>query len=158
MPPEEIAIRPFSLTNSVLAQVIKIENASFKTDAYQIEDFQQVYCKCSELSIVAEIAGQIAGYMMTCLLPDRGHVFSLAVAPAYRRRGVGEALFRYTVDRLSEGGIGKIELEVRKTNEAGRSFWKQMGFVPVGTIPDFYDDGAEALQMRKSIGAGCCVR
>ncbi len=154
MLPAEITIRPFSLTHSDLVQVIKIENASFTTDAYQIEDFRQVYRKCSELSIVAEIAGQIAGYMMTCLLPDRGHIFSLAVTPAYRRRGVAEALFRYTVGRLSERGIEKIDLEVRKTNEAGCSFWGQMGFIPAGTIPDFYDDGAEALLMRKFIGAG----
>jgi ribosomal-protein-alanine N-acetyltransferase len=152
---EEISIRPFSLTNSDLAQVIKIENASFSTDAYQIEDFHHVYRKCCDLSIVAEISGQIAGYMMTCLLLDRGHIFSLAVAPAFRRRGVGEALLRYTVDRLNARGIGKIDLEVRKTNKAGRSFWEQMGFIPVDTIADFYDDGAEALLMRKFLGAGC---
>ena len=154
MPSEEFSIRPFSPTNSDLAQVIRIENASFTTDAYQIEDFQQVYHKCSELSIVAEIAGRIAGYMMTCVLSNRGHVFSLAVSPAYRRRGVGEALFRYTVDRLSERGIRRIELEVRRTNDVGRSFWNRMGFLPVVTIPDFYDDGAEALLMRKVIDAG----
>ncbi len=151
--PEEITIRPFSLTDSELEQLIKIENASFATDAYQIEDFRQVYLKCSELSVVAEIKGQIAGYMMTRRLPDRGNIFSVAVAPAYRRRDVGEALFRYTVNRLNDWGIAKIELEVRKTNETGASFWRRMGFLPVSTIPSFYDDGSEALLMRKFIGA-----
>jgi ribosomal-protein-alanine N-acetyltransferase len=149
----EITIRPFSLTDSELEQLVKIESASFVTDAYQIEDFRQVYLKCSELSVVAEIDGQIAGYMMTRRLPDRGNIFSVAVAPACRRRDVGGALFRYTVNRLNEWGIARIELELRKTNEAGASFWKRMGFVPVSTIPNFYDDGSEALLMRKFIGA-----
>ena len=146
---ERITIRPFTLTDSELQQLIEIENASFATDAYQVEDFRQVYLKCSELSVVAEIKGRIAGYMMTRRLPDWGDVFSLAVAPAYRRRDVGAALFRYTVNRLNEWGIARIELEVRKTNEAGASFWQRMGFVPVSTIPNFYDDGSEALLMRK---------
>ena len=152
--PQEITIKPFSLTDSELAQLVKIESASFTTDAYQVEDFRQVYRKCSELSVVAEIAGQIAGYVMTCRLPDRGNIFSLAVAPAYRRRHVGEALFSYTVNRLNEWGIEEVELEVRKANKAGTSFWKRLGFSAVCTLPDFYDDGAEALLMRKSIGPG----
>lgn len=153
VPPEAITIRPFSLTDPDLAQIIEIENASFAAEAYQIEDFQWAYRKCSELSMVAEIAGRIVGYVMTCPLRTRAHVYSLAVAPAYRGMGIGKALFSYTEYRLSERGIGKIELEVKKTNRAGRSFWRQMGFIDVGMIPDFYDDGAEAILMRKSIGA-----
>ena len=149
----EVTIRPLSPIDSELAQLLRIENASFATDAYQIEDFRNVYLKCSELSVVAEIEGQIAGYMMTRRLPDRGDIFSVAVAPAYRRRDIGEALFRYTTKRLNEWGIAKIELEVRKSNEAGTSFWTRMGFVPVSTIPCFYDDAAEAILMRKVIGA-----
>lgn len=154
MPTEVITIRSFSLTDPDLAQIIKIEDVSFPTDPYQIEDFQWAYRRCSELSIVAEIADQVVGYMMTSPLGARGHIYSLAVAPAYRRRGVAEALFSYTVDRLNERGIEKIELEVSRTNEAGCAFWEQMGFIAVGTIPDFYADGAEALLMRKFIGAG----
>jgi ribosomal-protein-alanine N-acetyltransferase len=147
----EITIRPLSLTDSELQQLMEIESASFVTDAYQIEDFRQVYLKCSELSIVAEIGGQLVGYMMTRRFPDRGNIFSVAVAPACRRRDVGGALFRYTVNRLNEWGIVRIELEVRKANDAGASFWKRMGFLPVSTIPNFYDDGSEALLMRKFI-------
>lgn len=153
MPTEAIAIRPFSLTDPDLAQIIEVENASFGAEAYQIRDFQWAYRRCSELSIVAEVAGQIVGYMMTCPLGTSGHIFSLAVAPAYRRKGVGEALFSYTEHRLSERGIEKIELEVKKTNNAGRSFWRRMGFMATGAIPDFYDDGAEAIVMRKFIGS-----
>jgi [ribosomal protein S18]-alanine N-acetyltransferase len=146
---EQIIIRPITLTDSELKRLLEIESASFVTDAYQIEDFRQVYLKCSELSVVAVIGGQIAGYMMTRRLFDRGDIFSIAVAPAYRRKDIGAALFRYTVNRLNEWGIARIELEVRKTNEAGASFWRRMGFEPVSTIPNFYEDGSEALMMRK---------
>ncbi|HEY5957986.1 MAG TPA: GNAT family N-acetyltransferase [Polyangiaceae bacterium] len=151
--PDAITIRPLSLEPDELAQLVSIENASFATDAYQLEDFRNVYCKCSELSVVAEIAGQIAGYMMTRRLPDSGNVFSLAVAPAYRRRDVGEALFRYTANRLADWGIQVIELEVRATNEAARAFWERMGFSHAGELPQFYEDGAEAILMRRSIAA-----
>lgn len=146
---EPITIRPFTLTDSELRQLREIESASFITDAYQIEDFRQVYLKCSELSVVAEVEGRIAGYMMTRRLLDRGDIFSIAVAPAYRRKDIGAALLRYTANRLNEWGIARIELEVRKTNVAGASFWQRMGFEPVSTIPNFYDDGSEALLMRK---------
>ncbi|RPI35064.1 MAG: N-acetyltransferase [Chloroflexota bacterium] len=146
----EIQIRQFSLADSDLNQILRIENASFlAVDAYSLEDIKRLHAVCAGLNIVADVDGEIAGYMMTCIHPDRGDIYSLAVNPAYRRKGIGEALFDYTLLKIKEKGLKKIELEVRKTNNGGKSFWERMGFFQVDTLPDFYEDGAEALLMRR---------
>jgi len=45
-----------------------------------------------------------------------------------------------------------IELEVRSTNIESIRFWENLGFFPLRTISNFYNDGTDALKMRKFIG------
>jgi ribosomal-protein-alanine N-acetyltransferase len=98
---------------------------------------------------VAESEGKIVGYMITCILSDKGDIVSIAVDPFYRRKGVGRALAEFTFKHLKLHQIKMVELEVRTTNSEGISFWKNLGFFPIGTIKSFYRDGADAFRMRK---------
>ena len=90
--------------------------------------------------------------MLTRILAGTGDLASLAIAPAYRRRGVGEALLAETERRLTACCVQEITLEVRQTNLSGLAFWQQMGFVSFGTLPAFYEDGEDAVRMRKRWG------
>lgn len=149
---EKIQVRQLNWDEADLNQIIKIENACFNSyDAYTREDFERWYHYNPDLCLVAEIEGRIAGYIMTRVLPEKGDLASLAISPAFRKLGVGTALFNCTARRVKEYGMDHIDLEVRKTNAAGFSFWKRMGFVPFGTLTAFYGDGEDAIQMRKKI-------
>jgi ribosomal protein S18 acetylase RimI-like enzyme len=57
----------------------------------------------------------------------------------------------YTLREMHASGITIVELQVRTTNPGGIRFWQHVGFSPSGILPNFYDDGAEALQMKKSL-------
>ena len=148
--PQEIRIRHFSIAD--LPRVLEIEPASFRmVDAWSKPIFRKWYRKCPDLFIVAEISGTIAGYMCTSIEQKTGEIESIAVDPAFRRQGVASALMDYTLREMQASGITTVELQVRTTNTGGIRFWQNAGFSPSGILPNFYDDGAEALQMKKSL-------
>src|SRR5665648_995001 len=101
---------------------------------------QEVVSQGPDLFIVAEISGTIAGYMCTSMEQKTGEIESIAVDPAFQRQGVASALMDYTLREMQASGITTVDLQVRKTNTGGIRFWQNVGFVPSGILPNFYDD------------------
>ena len=101
------------------------------------------------MCLVAVIGGRIAGDVISRIVDGRAELASMATHPSYQRRGVAEALLAETVRRIQARGIPQIDIEVRKANFIGLSFWKKMGFEVIGEHPGFYGDGEDAFNMRK---------
>ena len=147
---EEIRIRHFSIAD--LPRALEIEPVSFRmVDAWSKPIFRKWYRRCPDLFIVAEVSGTIAGYMCTSIEQKTGEIESIAVDPAFRRQGVASALMDYTLREMRASTVTTVELQVRTSNTGGIRFWQNLGFSPSGILPNFYDDGAEALQMKKSL-------
>jgi|UniRef100_A0A7C3SKG8 ribosomal-protein-alanine acetyltransferase len=138
-----------------LLELMRIELSSFPTDTFDEHIFFQLYESCRDLFLVAEAEGKIVGYSVTCIEWEgdtlMGHVHSIAVDPALRRRGVGRALMEETFRRLRSLGVSEVKLEVSVNNEAGLRFWQSLGFEPVGIKKEYYADGSDALVMRMKL-------
>lgn len=63
--------------------------------------------------------------------PGDGFVRELSVEPAYRRRGVGRALWLCAEARFRQAGTRIVYLTAE---EPGCAFWTRMGFAPTGEI------------------------
>lgn len=106
-------------------------------------------CGVTDTLLVCERAGAVAGYVLAApTSATAGRVISLAVAPAYRERGVGSALMAETLDLLAGKGIDEVELETRVSNDAAMALYEKFGFTVVGRKPGYYDDGEDAYLMR----------
>ncbi len=77
---------------------------------------------------IAELDGVLAGVILSGHDGRRGFIHHMAVAEAFRRRGVATALLGRALDALKDEGITKVALLVFRTNEAGNAFWEKMGF------------------------------
>lgn len=130
---------------------MEIEEHSFKTDAFSKGTFLELYNDFLDLFIVAEKDQHLRGYMITGYFNHGGHIISIAVEPSYRQKGIGKALARFTFEKLENRGVKKVDLDVRLTNERGLKFWKRLGFSPLRIIRRFYEDGEDALRMRKQL-------
>jgi len=58
----------------------------------------------------------------------RGLLHHVAVAPAFRKQGIGRQLVGACLDALKAEGIEKVILFVKADNAAGKAFWKNGGW------------------------------
>jgi len=71
---------------------------------------------------VAEVEGAIAGFVAwnSARQPDHGSIHLLAVAPAYRRRHVGQRLCRHAIDGMEAVGVRVVEVATGGRTAVGR--------------------------------------
>ena len=81
-----------------------------------------------ELFLVAALDGVPVGTVMGGYDGHRGWVYSVAVHPAHRRRGIGSELMRRLEDTLRELGCLKLNLQVRASNAEVIAFYEKLGF------------------------------
>jgi len=79
-------------------------------------------------SFVAEAEGEVVGCIMSGHDGRRGYLQHLAVAPSYRRRGLGRELVTRSLLKLVEQGISKAHIDVLTSNVAGTAFWVSQGW------------------------------
>lgn len=90
---------------------------------------------------VAEDDGLCVGFVAArANAPDESEILNLAVAPAWRRRGVARALVRHAV-KVRPGGWF---LEVRASNGVAQRLYEGVGFRRVGMRENYYHEPTEA--------------
>jgi N-acetylglutamate synthase len=58
----------------------------------------------------------------------RGHIYHLAVDPAYQGRGLGKRLLDECLDGLRRAGLKRAIIMVADNNPRGREFWRRYGW------------------------------
>lgn len=105
------------------------------------------------LPLVAELDGEVAGYLMAWRVHDELHVLNLAVDRRWRRRGIAEALMLAAMADGLRAGLHLVTLEVRVGNAGARNFYLRLGFREDGIRPGYYPDtGEDALIMTRELG------
>ncbi|MUV90849.1 GNAT family N-acetyltransferase [Halapricum sp. CBA1109] len=95
----------------------------------------------------------VVGYVVADTVPNHGqplgHVKDLAVHESRRRSGIGRRLLERAVGVLESVGASPIKLEVRASNDAAISLYREFGFTHQRTVPNYYDDGENALILHR---------
>ena len=125
-----------------MPEVLEIEERSFEFP-WTEEDFIRCLRQRNCIGMVAEHDEHVVGFMIYELHKTRLHILNFAVNPAFRRRGVGEAMVGKLISKLSPQRRNHIRLEVRETNLPAQLFFKNSGFVATSVLKDFYDDTTE---------------
>ena len=81
------------------------------------------------------------------LVIDEGHILDVAVAPAFRGTGIGRLLVQKVLDECRLQGAEFVSLEVRTSNTAAISLYRQLGFIVTGQRRAYYENGEDALLM-----------
>lgn len=140
-PPVRVLIEPMRLTD--LPEVLAIERASFSSpwppNAYRTE------LETNRLAhyLVVRAGRRIVAYAGIWLMVDEAHITTFAVAPAWRRRGIGERLLLALLDLAIDCHASEATLEVRLSNVPARRLYEKYGFRPVGLRPHYYSDNNE---------------
>ena len=132
-----------------LEQIADLEQQCF-SDPWSLRSISSELHNPLSLWIVAEENGVVAGYVGSQSVLGEADMMNLAVAPDYRRQGIGRKLVQTLVERLAEQGSHVLILEVRASNAPAISLYEELGFVQVGLRPNYYVHPKEdALILRK---------
>jgi [ribosomal protein S18]-alanine N-acetyltransferase len=142
---QEVQIRQFKADD--ISAISEIEQLSFK-DPFPSYFLSQLADANPATFIVAVRNDRIVGYAVIDKWPDQEHLVSIAVIPASRKKGVGQALLDHLLERLE---TGSLKLEVRRSNKAALDLYRKNGFVQSGVAHSYYTDGEDAILMEKVI-------
>ena len=137
-----------------VAQVHAIERLSFPLP-WSRESFIREICEIdnSRLLVVVEdeeARAEVMGYACWWEVADECHVTNFAVAPAHRRKGVGDFLLGRILEDAKDRGLLRATLEVRLGNAAAIALYEKWGFTAAAMRPRYYPDNREdALVMWK---------
>jgi ribosomal protein S18 acetylase RimI-like enzyme len=78
-----------------------------------------------------------------------GRIYSIAVAPGHRGRGVGRTLMQKCLDALDADGVSRVYLEVSVENAPAIRLYESFGFARHRRLKDYYSEGIDGWKMVK---------
>lgn len=131
----------------------RIEHRSFVKDRFPRRNLTRLLKSAATLFLVAEREGAPAGYAM--LLFRKGasvaRLYSIAVDPAFRGKGVAEALLTKAQSAAAARGARRLRLEFRPSNSAAQRLYERAGFTLFERKAGYYGDGEDAIRMERRL-------
>lgn len=130
------------------AGLVAIERRAF-SDPWSEASFREALIAPWTFGLVADTARGLAGYLVGREVAGTGEVLNLAVAPEFRRRGIGGALLEAGLAAMRRRKVEEVFLEVRESNISAQALYVGRGFRPVGQRAAYYRNPREdALVLR----------
>lgn len=143
------------MTFTDIYAIRRVEKDDF-VEIYSFADYLKFILYYPLLCMVVEVDGELAAFIVGNTNIDDGvvygHVSSLVVRPSYRRRGFAMMLMEeFEKACRDELGCTFINFNVNHKNKAALSLYGKLGYSVHSTLPGYYQDASDALEMRKTI-------
>ena len=128
--------------------VLKIEQQVYPRPWTHSLFVSELALRSTRAYYVARTGRDIVGYAGLMMTLSDGHVTTIAVDPAWHRRGIGTRLLCTLAHEAIGRGALALTLEVRLSNRGAQEMYRRFGFTPVGVRKGYYaDTGEDALIM-----------
>jgi N-acetylglutamate synthase len=95
------------------------------------EDIASFVLRNPGLSRVATEGSTVVGVALCGHDGHRGHIYHLAIDPAFQGLGLGKRLVDECLNGLRSAGLKRVIILVANDNPRGRSFWRRCGWEEV---------------------------
>ena len=99
----------------ILAWYLRFKSGFFELDPWFL----------SLLEYMKVLVILVPGYLILYYVLEEGEIARIAVAPEYRRQGVGARMLLELENLCEDNGISKLLLEVRESNTSAYSFYDE---------------------------------
>ncbi|MDX9948808.1 MAG: ribosomal protein S18-alanine N-acetyltransferase [Bacteroidales bacterium] len=138
-------VRPFQLDD--INHVLALEAESFK-QPWRHEHFLYDFKENPYAFIfIAEQNGMMLGYIDFWIMFEEATINKIAVLPNLRERSIGSTLLNDALNRMRVGGVIRVSLEVRVSNQTAIDFYSKRGFRVLLRKSQYYQDGEDAFYM-----------
>ncbi len=140
------------LSEDNIADVWELEKICFD-DPWELNAFASELNNKISVYFVArdDETKKVVGYAGVWLMYDCANITNIAVAPEYRREGLGGKMLELLTDVSRERGMKSITLEVRASNNSAIVLYEKCGFVSCGLRKRYYQGNEDALIMTKKL-------
>lgn len=144
-----VSLRP--ARNADLAAVSAIECEAF-SDPWPLSAFQEaLQSPHLYFSVATTVHGDVVGYVIGWFVGGDGEIANIAVAPAYRGRGIGGQLLDDALAAARAAGSTMVHLEVRESNAPAQALYGSREFRAVGRRRGYYREPPEdAIVLRRA--------
>jgi ribosomal-protein-alanine N-acetyltransferase len=139
-------------------RLVEIDKACFVEGIAYSEDEMRFFLSMpNAISLVGLQVEEIVGFLIAERFRPRrtnrwiGRIITIDVDPAIQHSGVGTLLMSSAEAQLKQAGCDYVSLEVAVDNESALKFYKKHGYSVVKTLPRYYLDSIDGLQMGKSL-------
>lgn len=142
-----------------LEGICALEAACFDTDIVSKRQYRHLIRSPSALVAIVRDGKRVAAIAVYLFRKgsDKARIYSLAVHPEYRRHGLAATLCSYCEKLCRKRGCCEVRLEVKWDNASAIQFYLKNHYVEFGRYVAFYEDGKDAIRMKRSlISYECC--
>jgi ribosomal-protein-alanine N-acetyltransferase len=133
------------------AAIAALHSMSFRR-GWGEDEIQQLLLERNVVTQRIAAGGKLIGFIMSRLAAGEAEILSVAIAPAWRGRGLSRQLLDLHLRRLAGLGIRAVFLEVGEHNTPACRLYRRAGFKEVARRQGYYQDGATALVLRRDFG------
>lgn len=120
------------------ATVAIIEKSSF-SKPWSYDSFVNELSNIHAFYLVAEISGEIAGYVGVHNICGEAEITMICVDEKFRGQGIASGLLKELIEHEKKENIANINLEVRESNNNAISLYKKFGFYKNGLRINYYE-------------------
>ena len=148
----KVIIREMTMEDA--AVVAEMEHQIF-SDAWSESGILETLHNPQTICLVAEKSGKVIGNLLAYTVADEAEIARISVLKEERKQGCGRLLLDMLKQISKERQIGKVLLDVRRSNAVARALYEKYGFKEDGIRPDFYENPSEdAILMSAEILTG----
>ena len=119
------------------------------------QEFEQLLTDRNVMADRAANGRTSVGFILSRRAADEAEILSVAVARAWRGRGLARRLLDLHLRRLAGLGLRTVFLEVDEDNASARRLYARAGFAEVGRRPGYYagsgGNSTAALVLRRDL-------
>lgn len=156
MPGPALRLRPMQLDD--LPAIMAVETLAFQGDAWPESVYRkEILNPASSYWVLEQAPGApsppssrplFLGYAGFWIIDEEAHLMTIAIAPPWQGRGLGEWFLLGLFDVMEEQGARACTLEVRVGNLRAQALYRRLGFAVEGRRRRYYsDNGEDALIM-----------
>jgi [ribosomal protein S18]-alanine N-acetyltransferase len=146
--PDDLEVRISPMRRRHLRGVLRIEQQVYPRPWTFGLFLSEIGQRATRLYLVAKVGPDVVGYAGLFRAVDDGHITTVAVDPAWHRRGIATRMLIALARGAAERGCVNLTLEVRMSNSGAQSLYQRFGFVPAGVRKGYYPEtGEDALVM-----------
>ena len=145
---EPLAVQLVPMRRRHLRSVLRIESLVYPRPWSLSLFVSELALRTTRAYYVARVDGLVVGYSGLMVAGEDAHVTTLAVDPAWQRRGIASRLLLNVVRTATARGAHHLTLEVRVSNTPAQALYRLFGFHPAGVRKGYYvETNEDALVM-----------